>query len=351
MVCPLDWGLGHATRCIPVIRELQKQGAEVIIATEKRPLELLKKEFPSLCFIPFPGYNISYPENGSMALKMFFSIPSILKKISDEKKLLREIVKREKIDGVISDNRYGLGISEVPTAIIIHQLMVKSFFGENILHRITLNYVNSFTRCWIPDVAGKENFSGDLSHKFPLPENAVFVGVLSRFSDFVREKQNEKKYNLAVVISGPEPQRTVFEKLVLEQTKKLSPKILIVLGKPEFTDITNVSENVELAAHLDSEKLFHALSASELILSRPGYSTVMDLAVLGKKAIFVPTPGQTEQEYLGSYFHQEKMHLCVRQDKLDIAENIKQVVGFKGFQPVTHSDLLPSAVANFLVLC
>jgi hypothetical protein len=192
LVCPLDWGLGHATRCIPVIHELQKQGAEVVIAADKRPLELLKQEFPQLQFIVFPGYDIAYPENGSMVLKMAFSIPKILRKISEEKKFLKDIVSKEKIDGVISDNRYGLGITDVPSILILHQLMIKSPFGESILHQITLNYVKQFSFCWVPDFAGENNLSGDLAHQYPLPNNARFVGALSRFSSF-QENENLKR--------------------------------------------------------------------------------------------------------------------------------------------------------------
>lgn len=351
LVCPLDWGLGHATRCIPVIHELQKQGAEVVIAADKRPLELLKQEFPRLQFIVFPGYDIAYPENGSMVLRMTLSIPKILRKIREEKKLLKEIVRKEKIKGVISDNRYGLGITEVPTVLMLHQLMIKSPFGESILHQITLNYVKQFSFCWVPDFTGEFNLSGDLAHQYPLPDNADFVGALSRFSSFQKNEEIEKQYDLLVIISGPEPQRTVFEKLIVQQVESLPQRTLVVLGKPEHKEKTDRIGNAEIISHLNAEQLFNAISASELVLTRPGYSTIMDLAVMKKKAIFVPTPGQTEQEYLGNLYHQKKLHLCVKQNELDVAKAIEQVSVFNGFSEFPETDLLSENVTEFLSAC
>jgi UDP:flavonoid glycosyltransferase YjiC (YdhE family) len=351
LVCPLDWGLGHATRCIPVIHELQNQGAEVIIAADKRPLELLKQEFPQLQFIVFPGYEIAYPENGSMVFKMAFSIPKIIRKISEEKKFLKEIVRKEKIDGVISDNRYGLGITDVPTVLLLHQLMIKSPFGENILHQITLNYVKKFSFCWVPDFPWKENLSGDLAHKYSLPSNAHFVGTLSRFSSLQKNEKAEMKYDLLVIISGPEPQRTVFEKMIVEQVSKLPQRTLVVLGKPESTTTREKIGNAEIISHLNAEQLFEAILASELVLTRPGYSTIMDLAVMKKKAIFVPTPGQTEQEYLGNLYHQKKLQLCVKQNELSVANAIELVAEFSGFSEFSETELLSENMKEFLSSC
>ena len=351
LVCPLDWGLGHATRCIPVIRELQNHGAEVIIAADKRPLDLLRQEFPQLQFIVFPGYEISYPEIGSMAMTMFLSIPKILKKIKDEKKFLTEIITKEKIDGVISDNRYGLGIKSVPTVLILHQMMIKSPFGENILHRITLNYVKKFSFCWVPDLPGDNNLSGDLAHQYPLPENTKFVGPLSRFSSFSRNNNSEKKYDLLVIISGPEPQRTVFEKMILQQVSEIPHRILVVLGKPENNTSTTKMKNVEIVSHLGAEEMFKAVSESKIILARPGYSTIMDLAVMGEKAIFVPTPGQTEQEYLGKMYNKRKRHLCVKQNELNISKALGDVAYFKSFTGFPNENLLSEKVEEFLKTC
>lgn len=351
IVCPLDWGLGHATRCIPVIRELQAQGAEVIIAADKRPLDLLKLEFPDLQFVVFPGYDIAYPETGSMAIKMFFSIPKILRKIKEEKLFLEEMIRKEKIKGVVSDNRYGLGIKSVPSVLILHQLMVKSPVGEDLLHRITKDYIRKFKFCWVPDFPGNENLSGDLAHQYPLPENARFVGPLSRLSCISQKDTSEKKYDLMVIISGPEPQRTVFENLIIDQVSKISQRSLVVLGKPESAITSKKINNAEVVSHLGAEQMFKAIEDSDIVVTRPGYSTIMDLAVMHKKAVFVPTPGQTEQEYLGKMYHEKKIHLCVKQNELNLSKALANIDSYKGFKGFTNENLLSEKVSEFLRTC
>jgi len=180
LVAPLDWGLGHATRCIPIIRYLVEKNCEVIIAADKRPMELLKKEFPSLEFVVMPGYNISYPKNGSMVLKMAVQVPKILKGTKQEHTQLEKIIAEEKIDAVISDNRFGLWAKKIPCVFITHQLMVKSPLGEKWIHKLNKDYISKYSECWIPDV--KNGLSGDLGNKFKLPEHAKFIGLLSRFN-------------------------------------------------------------------------------------------------------------------------------------------------------------------------
>src|ERR1043166_5258587 len=166
LVAPLDWGLGHATRCIPIIRYLLEKGQEVIVGADGRPLELLKREFPGQEFIVIPGYKVSYPKKGSMTLKMAASVPKILAGIKKEHEQLDKITTAEKIDAVISDNRFGLWTKKVPCIFITHQLMIKSPFGEKLLHRLNKNHIKKYTECWIPDAEGADNLSGDLAHKF-----------------------------------------------------------------------------------------------------------------------------------------------------------------------------------------
>jgi len=361
LIAPLDWGLGHATRCIPIIRYLLEKGCEVIIGADGRPMQLLQKEFPNLQFIPMPGYGISYPKSGSMALKIASQIPKILKGIKRENLLLKKIIKEGKIDAVISDNRFGLWSKDVPCVFITHQLMIKSPFGEKWIHQLNKKYISKFTECWVPDLprplipssAGEgkvtAGFSGDLSHKFPLPGNAKFIGLLSRFESpqppsrlrealWRSEVQRVDKRHLIIILSGPEPQRTVLEEKILKQLAPLSfgrgvgGEVLIVQGITEKNERRKIFENVEMVSHLTSEELQKEILSSEIILSRPGYSTVMDLAVLGKKAIFVPTSGQTEQEYLAKYYSENKIAYSVAQNKFDLNIALRELEKYNGFQ-------------------
>lgn len=370
LVAPLDWGLGHATRCIPIIRYLLEKKCEVLIGADGRPLDLLKKEFPSLEFVRMPGYNISYPKNGSMALKIAAQIPKILSGIKGEHQLLKTIIKEKKIDAVISDNRFGLWSEEIPCVFITHQIMVKSPFGEKWIHSLNKKYISKYAACWVPDqpplsplltkkgslIAG---LSGDLAHKFPLPGNARFIGILSRFNiplNLPSKEQLTAKNSLLVILSGPEPQRTVFEKRVIDQLQNiplgpLSKRKLtafIVQGITEKKERRKISEKAELVSYLTSEELQKEILASEIVLSRPGYSTVMDLAVLGKKAIFVPTPGQTEQEYLAKYFSDKKIAYSVAQKDFDFETALKESEKYSGFTGKYSGEEFKGVVDLFL---
>jgi len=351
LIAPLDWGLGHATRCIPIIKYLLEKKCEVIIGAESRPLHLLKKEFPSSEFVQIRGYHISYSKNGSMVFKMASQIPKILSGIKQEHELLKRIIKEKKIDAVISDNRFGWWSKKIPCVFITHQLMVKSPFVENLIYMLNKNYISKYSECWVPDAAGENNLSGDLSHKFPLPKNAKYVGVLSRFTSTppLLSKEKGVRNEVLIILSGTEPQRTIFEKKIIEQITLLKKKILIIQGITEKNEHKKISENVEMVSHLTSEELQKEILASEIILSRPGYSTIMDLAVLGKKAIFVPTPGQTEQEYLAKYFSEKKIAYSVSQKAFDLNTSLNESKKYSGFTENYSGEKFKQAVDEFIL--
>jgi len=345
LICPLDWGLGHATRCIPIIRLLLKQNAEVIIAADKGPLEVLKKEFPNISFITLKGYEINYPEKGSMTLKMLLSIPKILSGIKTEHEALKKIVEQYHIDIVISDNRYGCWNHTTKNIFITHQLMIKSFFGENLLHKLVLKYIKNYHECWIPDTANENNLSGDLSHKYPIPKNAFFVGPLSRFTKTETKKIN---YDVMAIISGPEPQRSIFEKIVLKQLSKIKLKSLVVCGLPSGDFIEKNEGNIKIVSYLSSDAMQEAIASSAIIVSRSGYSSIMDLAILNKKAIFVPTPGQTEQEYLAKKLKRKQIVFSEKQALFDLEIALKANEKYSGFQNTTYNnDMLLKRIESF----
>lgn len=350
LVAPLDWGLGHAARCVPVIQELIKSDAEVIIAAHRLPLEFLKREFPTVETIPCPGYEVQYPSaNGNMALTMASQIPKILNKIRTENRWLQKTIEEKKINGVISDQRFGLYTQKIPCCFITHQLMIKSPFFEHLLHRINLSFVEKFSVCWIPDFEGDENLSGDLSHKYPLPKNSEYIGPLSRFS-VTEDRTDPVVYPLMAVCSGPEPQRTVFEKIIFSQIKKNRIKAVVVRGMAG-TDEHYADGNTEIHSHLDSKELESKILSSALILARPGYSTIMDLAALGKKAILIPTPGQTEQEYLAEFHHAKNHFFFMPQNEFDLQSALLSSQPFKGIGKMKPSVSLQNSVRKFTDYC
>lgn len=348
LIAPLDWGLGHATRCIPIIQLLLQNNVKVIIAADGRPLALLQTEFPNLEFIQLKGYSISYSEKSSMFLKMLFSIPKIMIGIYREHNELKEIIKNKKIDIVISDNRFGLWNKKIKSVIITHQLMIKTPFGERLLHKLNLFFLNKYNECWIPDEQGATNLSGDLSHKYTLTKNTFFIGVLSRFDIHRNKMQTDKKYKIIAIISGPEPQRTLFEQLVGEQILQNDFKSLIICGKTEVNEKSISKGNLHIVNHLNSYELQEAILESEIVIARSGYSTIMDLATLGKNAIFVPTPGQTEQEYLSELLMKKGIAFSQKQSEFNLKEALIQSKNYNGFEIFASNDELKKRIQLLL---
>jgi uncharacterized protein (TIGR00661 family) len=350
LICPLDWGLGHASRCIPLIRQLKARGHHLIIAASGGGLALLQQEFPDIETTHFPGFNIKYPESGNMAIHFLLRAPALLKKVYSEHRALAGLIKRYHIDTVISDNRFGLWSRKAQSIFITHQIMIKCPAGlrffEPLLHKINTFFILKYDACWIPDVSGAENLSGDLSHFFPLPKNARFIGWLSRFSDIKIPSENGygKKYDVLVILSGPEPQRSIFENMIINALRPAPLKSCVVRGTPGQNYDHPLPDTIDIAAHLPAEQLAKLIIHATTIICRPGYTTLMDLRALKKNAVLVPTPGQTEQEYLAEYLHNRALFYTCRQDRFHLMhalEHMQNYPGFSGASPEGFA-LLPS---------
>lgn len=323
LIAPLDWGLGHATRCIPIIKAFQSLGCEVLIAADGAVAKLIEHEFPTINIIHLEGYQIQYAKTANaLAWKLLFQIPKILSRIKNENDWLDAIIDSEKIDLVISDNRYGLYSKKIPTVFITHQLCIKTPFPflEEILRKINYRFINRFSACWVPDVVGDNNVAGLLSHPKTLPKIPVhYIGILSRM---VKLGQEKMQFDYCFLLSGPEPQRTILENSILKSLPKIPGKIVIVRGLPATASSLNVSEHIKVFNHLPTKELASILSLSNLIICRSGYTSIMELIGLEKDAILIPTPGQTEQEYLAEKLHAAKRFLYVKKDQLNILEAI-----------------------------
>lgn len=295
LVAPLNWGLGHATRCIPIIRALQENHYTPIIASDGEALALLKKEFPYLLCLELPSYQIEYPEDASkFRWKMMQQLPKILEALLAEKKIIKGLVNKYNLCGIISDNRLGVRSKKVPSVFITHQLRVltgsTTWFSSS-LHQ---NFIQKFDEVWIPDFADELNLSGKMGHlKNPEP-NHKYIGPLSRFT----KKDLPKKYDLFVLLSGPEPHRGKIEIQLREMLNSYTGNLLFVSGKIEAEQKKFSLDSHTYMNFMTSSQVEQAMQESALVLCRSGYSTVMDLVALNKKAFFIPTPGQFEQEYL-----------------------------------------------------
>ena len=331
LVAPLNWGLGHATRCIPIIRFLQKQNTQVFLASDGRAYHLLLQEFPELPIFQLPAYNITY-RTSNMMWNMAFQFPKMFRAIAKEKKAIAKIVKDEKIDVVISDNRFGCFSKNTYNIFMTHQvnLPIPMPIAKQLGNRVNWNQISNFDECWIPDFKNAPNLSGNLSHGKNVSQrikNVKYIGALSR----MQKRESRHKRKAIIILSGPEPQRSYLEEKILNQALELPYRFLLVKGQTERKEHSFFSENIEVVSFLTSEELNNAIAESEIVISRSGYTTLMDLVFLGKKAILIPTPGQTEQEYLAKHFFDQKIFFTSSQKNFNLEEALKNVESFTGF--------------------
>jgi uncharacterized protein (TIGR00661 family) len=334
LIAPLNWGLGHATRCIPIIKILLSQGVEVIIACGSPQKSLLQSEFPSLRFEYLPGYDLKYGKNGVLTvLKIIFQIPKILIQIKREKRWLANFYDSEGLDAVISDNRYGLFSSKIPCFFMTHQLRISTPFGkmaDDYIQRINYRYINLFRECWIPDFDHEQNLAGELSHpRIPPAIPRQYLGCLSRFN-----KKDLPVVSGAVVIilSGPEPQRTILEKIILRQLPNRGCAATLIRGLPDAGEPVPEVTNYRVYNHLPASALNKIICESEFVICRSGYSSIMDIVKLDKKSIVIPTPGQREQEYLAGYLLRKKVVFAKDQAHFDL----KAAIGEAKHFPYVH---------------
>ena len=326
LVAPLDWGLGHATRCIPVIYELLNQNAEVWLAGEGAHEALLKGEFPGLSFLYLRGYRVSYGNSrAGLVGAIFKQTPQIVGAIKNEHAWLKKVITEYHFDAVISDNRFGLYHPTIPCYFITHQLTIRSPIGkwlEKILQNRNYRYLKRFSECWIPDEKGEINLAGELSHPSKMPELPVhYMGVLSRMK---KNEPCEQKGRLLICLSGPEPQRTIFENIIIREITQYQGRATIVRGLPGEANLIPSTNDIHFYNHLSAAEMNNEMEKAEFVIGRSGYSTVMDMAALGKKSILVATPGQPEQEYLAKYLAQKQFAFCIRQEQFSLSKALKQ---------------------------
>lgn len=352
LVAPLDWGLGHATRCIPIIRQLLAENVDVWLAGEGAQQRLLQQEFPTLPFLELAGYRVRYARSATgLLLSIFGQTHKILSAIKNENAWLKKVVVEYHFDAVISDNRYGLYHSSIPCIFITHQLTIKSPLGkwtERILQKRNYQFINKFTACWVPDFTDENNLAGLLSHpEKKLTTPVYYIGSLSRFH-FTNATPQQN--HLVVILSGPEPQRTILENKIIEEIAHYPFTATIIRGLPGSTNILPSTSMIKFYNHLPAAELEKEIEQAELIIARTGYSSVMDIVTMQKKAILIPTPGQTEQEYLAEYLAQKKIAVTVVQKNFSLNTSLAIAREFDYHITASSSSeqLLAAAVTKLL---
>jgi predicted glycosyltransferase len=339
LLAPLDWGLGHATRCVPLIRYLLQKGCEVVLATDGPSAQLLTAEFPGISIRKLEGYGIRYNAGSSLFVSMLLQLPRIFRRIQKEHQWLNELVQNERIDVVISDNRPGLWNRKTHCIYITHQLLIHSGKGKwlnRLLQKLHARYMKRFSATWVPDLQGTNYLAGELSHPSQPIVQPTYLGLLSRFE---KQEGTEQEYDLMVLLSGPEPQRTILEEKILHQLQTYPGKVLLVRGLPhQNNSALQPHQRITVHNHLPAGALQKAICSSKLIICRSGYTTLMDLTRLEKKAFLIPTPGQPEQEYLAQYMQEQAYFPFQKQDLFDLSAVMQIAASFPYQQAFTASD-------------
>jgi hypothetical protein len=350
LVCPLDWGLGHAARCIPVVRELRARGHDVVLGAYGRSRKFLVGEFPGLECLNFPGISVQYPAGKRFAFFYVYKIFGFLRQIAREHRRLQRLVIAHRFEMVVSDGRVGLFTRLCSSVLITHQLFVKfpqwevagvswGRWLETVFFWFFRLLLRRFSQVWVPDFASPHGLTGELSHRRTSLKNIRFIGPLCRFSPPSRLDESLPAFDRLALVSGPEPQRTMFERTLKAILKDLPGRNLMLLGKPEEVHawgpgprLDDRKDGLHQFPHADEETMSRLMRAAGLIITRSGYTTVMELAGLGiKKVLFVPTPGQPEQEYLARHLEEQKIAPWRDQSRLSPDDFRPGVTCYRGF--------------------
>lgn len=345
LVAPLNWGLGHATRCIPIINALIVEGFEPILASDGVALQLLRKEFPDLIALELPSYDIAYAKKAAFfKWKLIKNSPKMLDAILKEKKQTQQWVHEYNLAGIISDNRLGVYSKKVPSVFLTHQINLLTGKTSWITSKMHQFIIKKYTECWVPDLASIPNLSGELGHLSYPHFKINYIGPLSRL-----EKKNLPKiYHLMILLSGPEPQRTMLEHLLLKSLESHLLPCVFVLGKIEAEQKVYSHGCHQVYNFMTKDMLETTINQSEFVVSRSGYTTVMDLAALGKKAFFIPTPGQYEQEYLAKKLKKEGLVSYAKQEKFDFDTMLTEIEIYQGLAGFESKQNWPQLFKVFL---
>jgi hypothetical protein len=283
----------------------------------------ISETFRDITSIHLDGYDVRYAKTKAGFFFSFaFQLPRLSKVIRQEHEWVMKIVREQEIDGIIADNRYGLYHEQIPSVFITHQLQIQSGISDRVdswVRGVHYKYINRFEKCWVVDVEDTPNLGGALSHPFMLPGDTKYLGLLSQLSDAAYQREEK---HLLILLSGPEPQRSLLSDVLWAQLQGYKKDAVFIEGSNAIRKRQNISPNISYHLQLTKNELLPLLQAASLVICRSGYSTLMDLVALEKKAIIIPTPGQTEQEYLARHLHGEDVFFAAAQKEFDLISSL-----------------------------
>lgn len=352
LIAALNWGLGHATRTIPIIDALLKADVEVILASDGDALALWQQRYPELESIELPSYQVHYKYQ-NMFVNMGLQLPKFLRVIHKERQLIQSIISKYKIDALISDNRYGVHHPNYPSVFLSHQIRLKipNLLISKAVNQLNKHILNKFDQIWVPDYEEeKRSLSGELSHTHNFSAKTHYLGPLSRLKQ-ATETTQITPYPIVALLSGPEPQRSYFEKRLKQELQDLGINSLLIQGKPQASNSSSIQGSISTIPFLNGSALSAQLQAAELVIARSGYSSIMDFAELGlRQLLYVPTAGQTEQIYLAQRAHQQGIANWQEQGQLKLKEAWQNRQNFKGYCYLEEENHLTKAVQTLLNL-
>lgn len=297
LISPLDWGLGHAARCIPIIRNLLDNSNEVFVYAPTHLQLYFAERFPKLSFITDSSASFEYGITGFSTAQLIQAAFKLKKQIGQEQKICNELYNRLSPDFIISDNRYGFFDPKAYSILITHQLRPvipkPLHIFKSLVYSFLDRFHHSFSEIWIPDFPNEPQLAGKLSHPGKKIKNANYIGILSRFERLEYHFQKTEPNTVLIITSGPERHRREMANRLLNNMQ--SEAIVIIVGVDNHI---NPDGHINFIKSPTDIELNQYILKSEIIISCFGYSTFMDLITLNRSAILVPTKGQTEQEYL-----------------------------------------------------
>ena len=332
------WGLGHATRDLVLIRALLAAGHEVTILSTERALQLLRSELGDRCsYLDLPDIPKPLSRQALMFyVKMSVLMPQVFWIFWREHEYARKINRIHRFDRIISDTRYGVFLRDVPSYYLVHSLRQivpgRPRQLEKMVELVQRGLLAGARKILIPDQ--RENgLAGDLCHNLTCFDGSEFeyIGILSS----VKRQPVEQDIDYFITVSGAEPQRTIFEKIVLQQAYDLKGRVVIALGKPDVPLSVSSDGRVDVYSYMGRRQQEEMMNRARLVVSRSGYTTMMELAELGKRALLVPTVGQSEQEYLGAYHEKLGTMHTVIQSRLSLARDVQAAASYSGI-PLDH---------------
>lgn len=352
LLAPLDWGLGHVTRCIPLVQYFIKNDFNVLMAVNQSQKKMLINENIFIEYVNLSGYCITYSKNKwRTSVNILLQIPKIIMAIRNENKWLNNFCKSRKVDLIISDNRYGFFHKNISSVFITHQLQIQTGnkIGNWILQKINFNLIQNFNECWIPDFEDpQKSLAGVLSHPTSLPKISIqYLGILTRFKEISFYSSENV---VLIILSGPEPQRTILENKILQGLENIKAKTVLVRGLINSPEINISNSFVTIFNYVNSEQLEKLVINSTFIICRSGYSSLMDYLFLKKKMCLIPTPAQTEQNYLATYFQEKKWAIYEPQNNFKLEVAIEKMNQFNFQFPSLENNFFENIVDDTISL-